>query len=187
MILHPSRMRLARPVFLLTFLIAVAMSAASVSRAADDTAGAEKRKAAVAKGLAKLSERIRAAAQQKEPDIGFVAVRSFAGLAFLASGSTVEAGDYARDVNECLDQVLKAADAKTGVIRGTGQSPMYNHGFATLFLAEAYAKQPDGARKKEIGKALDRAVAATAKAQNTEGGWRYLPTPFDADVSVTAC
>src|SRR4051812_36502775 len=135
MILHPSRMRLARPVFLLTFLIAVAMSAASVSRAADDTAGAEKRKAAVAKGLAKLSERIRAAAQQKEPDIGFVAVRSFAGLAFLASGSTVEAGDFARDGNEGLDPVLKAGGAKTGGVPRAGEAPMDNHGLPPLFLS----------------------------------------------------
>jgi uncharacterized protein YfaS (alpha-2-macroglobulin family) len=109
------------------------------------------------------------------------------GLAFLAAGSSAEKGEYARDVSTCLDWMLAAADAKTGAIGGGQHGPMYDHGFATLFLAEALAVQPDGARKDEMTKVLGRAVELIAKAQNAEGGWRYQPKPFDADVSVSAC
>ena len=89
------------------------------------------------------------------------------GWRFLRRAAPTEQGDYAPDLRTCLDQVLKAADAKTGAIAGRGGSfQMYDHGFATLFLAEVYAKQPAGERKDEVGRVLERAVALIAKAQN---------------------
>ena len=60
---------------------------------------------------------------------------------------------------------------------------MYAHGFATLFLAEVYGMTGDD-RVKEP---LVRAVHLIQKTQNDEGGWRYTPAPYDADISVTIC
>src|SRR5436190_16337667 len=34
---------------------------------------------------------------------------------------------------------------------------------------------------------LTRAVRLIEKVQNPQGGWRYQPVPFDADISVTIC
>jgi hypothetical protein len=60
---------------------------------------------------------------------------------------------------------------------------MYEHGFATLFLAEVYGMAPrDDMREK-----LSRAVDLIVRTQNAEGGWRYQPRREDADISVTIC
>jgi hypothetical protein len=171
-----------KPIVLLAIALGFTASAARPVAAADDP-NAEKRKAAVEKGLKALSEQVRA--ERKAPQ-GGEAVHAFAGLAFLASGSTSDDGPYAQDVRSTVDQILHAADAKTGYIAAKDQGTMYEHGFATLFLAEAYAGQRPGERKDEIGKALNRAVELIARSQTAEGGWRYRPEPKDADVSVTA-
>jgi Squalene-hopene cyclase C-terminal domain/Prenyltransferase and squalene oxidase repeat len=61
---------------------------------------------------------------------------------------------------------------------------MYGHGFATLFLGEIYGMNPDDNRVRD---ALVKAVDIIIGTQNDEGGWRYNPVPYDADVSVTIC
>ena len=66
----------------------------------------------------------------------------------------------------------------------TSHGPMYGHGFATLFLGEIYGMNPADERVRD---ALGRAVQLIVNSQNDEGGWRYNPVPFDADVSVTIC
>lgn len=180
---HASCTGLARPIVILAFVLALAAQAPGAARAADDP-NAERRKASVEKGLKTLSDRVRA---KRDAPQGGAAVDAFVGLAFLAAGSTPEEGPYAQDVRACVDNLLRAADAKTGYIAAKEQGTMYEHGFATLFLAEAYAKQRPGERKEEIGKALTRAVELIAKSQNADGGWRYRPEPKDADVSVTSC
>ena len=52
---------------------------------------------------------------------------------------------------------------------------------ATLFLAEIYGMTGDEAVKEK----LQKAVKLIQKTQNREGGWRYQPVPYDADISVT--
>jgi hypothetical protein len=61
---------------------------------------------------------------------------------------------------------------------------MYGHGFATLFLGEIYGMNPDDKRVRD---ALVKAVDLIIGTQNDEGGWRYNPVPYDADISVTIC
>ena len=61
--------------------------------------------------------------------------------------------------------------------------PMYGHGFATLFLGEVYGMTGDESVKEK----LQKAVRLIQKTQNREGGWRYQPVPYDADISVTIC
>ena len=62
-------------------------------------------------------------------------------------------------------------------------APMYEHGFATLFLAEAYGTS----RKPGLRAKLAKAVQLIINTQNDEGGWRYEPRRDEADLSVTVC
>src|SRR5205807_1763225 len=58
---------------------------------------------------------------------------------------------------------------------------MYEHGLATLALAEMYGMDPDPELEAKLRKAVDLIV----RAQSAAGGWRYTPTPGDQDLSVT--
>jgi len=60
---------------------------------------------------------------------------------------------------------------------------MYSHSFAVVFLAALHHHSPTD----EVKKAITSAVRLIEGAQNDEGGWRYNPVPYDADVSVTSC
>jgi hypothetical protein len=39
----------------------------------------------------------------------------------------------------------------------------------------------------DVKEKLQKAVRLIQKTQNREGGWRYQPVPYDADISVTIC
>ena len=57
-------------------------------------------------------------------------------------------------------------------VPGSGShGPMYGHGFATLFLAEAYGMS----QQPEFREKLSKAVNLIINTQNSEGGWRYQP------------
>src|SRR5690606_6423200 len=56
-------------------------------------------------------------------------------------------------------------------------------GFATMFLAEVYGVTLETELREKLGKA----VALIIRTQNPDGGWRYLPQPSEADISVTVC
>jgi hypothetical protein len=112
-----------------------------------------------------------------------VGITSLAGLAFMADGNVPGRGRYAANVDRALDFVLRHVQ-ETGLIAAdTSHGPMYGHGFATLFLGEAYGMTGD-ARLRE---SLVKAVRLIVDNQNREGGWRYHPVPYDADISVTIC
>jgi Prenyltransferase and squalene oxidase repeat len=115
-----------------------------------------------------------------------VAVTSLAGMAFLAAGHSPGRGEYGEVVDRALGFVLSRAKPNGYIVddRFTSHGPMYGHGFATLFLAEAYGmSERDDLREK-----LDKAVRLIVSSQNSEGGWRYDPVPpQNADISVTVC
>ena len=102
-------------------------------------------------------------------------------MSVLAHGDDPNAGPYATMVRRCLNYILSKQNSGSGYIGDT----MYNHGFATLALAEAYGM----VRDDRIGPALQKAVALTLTAQkkNKTGGWRYAPDSTDADSTVTGC
>lgn len=133
----------------------------------------------VRRGLAKLQS-LRADAVRKN-DAMAGAVNALAGIAFLQSGSTADDGEFAADLSDCRDAVIAAQD-DSGLIGGR-TAVMYVHGVSTRFLAMDYA----ATRDKRVKDALKRAVALTVRSQNKAGGWRYLPTSLDSDVSVTSC
>ncbi len=110
------------------------------------------------------------------------ATPAMAMLAMFAHGDDPNYGPYARSIRRSIDYLLKNADSQTGYI---GRS-MYNHGFSTLALAEAYGAVQD----ERIGPALKKAVELilTSQEKNHFKAWRYSPDSQDADSTVSgAC
>ena len=115
---------------------------------------------------------------------GSVAISGLAGLAFLCGGSVPGRGKYGKEVQNCIDFIVRHTH-KTGYIARSSNAygNMYGHGFATLFLSQAYGMT----RKKSLEDKLRAAVRLILYSQNKDGGWRYSPTPTDADLSITVC
>jgi hypothetical protein len=126
---------------------------------------------------------------------GNVAITSLGGLAFLAGGHQPGRGKYGKVVSKAITFVLHQEDQQTpGFFNsnnrfggGPMHGPMYNHGFATLFLAEVYGMGATRQMNADLKKAIEGAVRVIIRSQNPEGGWRYQPQPNDADISVTIC
>jgi hypothetical protein len=123
---------------------------------------------------------------------GNVAITSLAGLAFMAGGHQPGRGRYGRAVTRALEFVLSTENRaeRPGYLHNRGavlHGPMYGHGFGTLFLAEAHGMVANRDLRARLRGTLERAVQLIINAQNAEGGWRYNPTPQDADLSVTIC
>jgi hypothetical protein len=124
---------------------------------------------------------------------GNTAVTSLGALAFMAGGNQPNRGLYGRHVMRALRFILnhsQAWGATAGFLHnpaGSPHGPMYGHGFATLFLAEASGMVHDARLREELDQKLHRAVDLILRGQNLEGGWRYLPNSTDADLSVTIC
>ncbi|MFG0328173.1 MAG: prenyltransferase/squalene oxidase repeat-containing protein [Phycisphaerales bacterium JB037] len=146
---------------------------------------------AIERGLAYL-------AAQQQPDGSFgegryaenVAVTSLACIALMADGNLPGRGRYAEQVRRGLDFILTNS-AENGLIAAqTSHGPMYGHGFSTLFLGEVYGMTGGGGDTdlaRRTHEALVEAVRLIEQSQNPDGGWRYNPVPYDADVSVTIC
>ena len=106
-------------------------------------------------------------------------VVGLATLAKLARGDDPEFGPYRVSVKRSLNYILARQDKNTGYIG----SSMYNHGFATLALAEAYGITND----LRLGPALRKATDLIIGSQkgNKKGAWRYGPESKDADTTVS--
>lgn len=119
-----------------------------------------------------------------------VAVAALAGIALLADGNLPGRGERAKNLEKALEFILSTS-AETGLLAADSTNgPMYGHGFAALFLGEVYGMTQGGGDTKLASRthdALVKAVTLIERSQNSEGGWRYNPVPFDADVSVTIC
>jgi len=112
---------------------------------------------------------------------GNTGITALAGLAFLSGGNLPGRGKYGANVERATEYILKNT-RRDGYITA-GNSRMYEHGFAALFLAEVYGMTGN----PEVKEKLRSAVTLIERTQNPEGGWRYNPVPFDADISVTIC
>ena len=119
-------------------------------------------------------------------------VTGMAVMTFLASGEDPNFGLYSNNVRRGLRSIIQSQNASTGII---GDS-MYQHGFATLALAEAYGAVDDrslwpaggdASRQRSLGEALELAVrgSVTSQKKNQFGAWRYSPDSNDADTSVS--
>jgi hypothetical protein len=140
--------------------------------------------AAVQRGLAFLATR-----QHQDGSYGadvyqgHVAVTAFVSRAMMGSGSKPGEGPYGQRLSKSLAYLLGRVQ-ESGLITSKDANepaPMYGHAFALMFLAECQRAAP----KDDVKEKIDRAVQLIVKSQNKEGGWRYLPKPGDADLSVT--
>jgi len=103
-------------------------------------------------------------------------------IAMLAHGDDPNYGPYASNIKRGINYILSRANKSNGYIG----SSMYNHGFATLALAESFGAVDD----PRIGPMLEKAVGLilTSQASNPMKAWRYGPTSNDADTTVSgAC
>ncbi|MFT4688323.1 MAG: hypothetical protein ACJASX_000381 [Limisphaerales bacterium] len=100
-------------------------------------------------------------------------------VSLLAHGDDPNHGPFSKTVHQGLKFILSQQNKETGYIGST----MYNHGFATLALAEAYGT----VEYEGLGRALQKAVALilVSQKQNPKGGWRYSPESKDADTTVS--
>lgn len=114
-------------------------------------------------------------------------------MAFLASGEDPNFGKYSLPIRKAIRAIIRAQNGTTGYM---GDS-MYQHGFATLALAEAYGAvdetnlwetgKPVAGKERSLGEALELAVrcSVTSQAKNPHNAWRYSPNARDADTSVS--
>lgn len=103
-------------------------------------------------------------------------------MAFLAHGEVPGRGKYRDTIDKAIDYILSNLQ-KNGLIARAGSQPMYDHGFATLALAEAYGMS----KRRDLERALLMAVRLIERVQNQRGGWRYQPRAADDDITVTGC
>ncbi|MCC5831100.1 MAG: terpene cyclase/mutase family protein [Phycisphaeraceae bacterium] len=116
-----------------------------------------------------------------------VSMTSLAGLALLATGNTPTEGPHAENVRRAVNFVLASANRSTGLITRPEESQrsMYPHGYALLFLAEAYGMETDVERQNQIRRVLQQAVRLTERSQSSWGGWYYTPDSTNDEGSVT--
>src|SRR5262245_4444669 len=102
--------------------------------------------------------------------IGNVAITSLAGLAFMAGGHQPGRGKYGKCVTKALNFILEHEDrGRPGYIinrRNHLHGPMYGHGFATLFLAEASGMVHQKETREKLRGTLRRAVKLIVETQN---------------------
>jgi hypothetical protein len=141
---------------------------------------------AVQLGLARLASHQRPDGCFGNPGDGMgstTAVTALAGLAFMAQGNLPGRGQYGENVQKAVDYIIANSQESGLLVSEQSRGVMYSHGFATLFLAEVYGMTGD----EQVKERLQRAVRLIQKTQNPQGGWRYMPVPYDADISVTIC
>ena len=110
---------------------------------------------------------------------GQPAVVGLSVVAMLAHGDDPNFGPYRLHIRRGLESIIKSQNAETGYI---GNS-MYNHGFATLALAEAYGAVDEPRLAAALQKAVN--LILTSQAKNSHGAWRYSPDGSDADTTVS--
>ncbi|MBB5352407.1 hypothetical protein HNR46_002652 [Haloferula luteola] len=101
--------------------------------------------------------------------------------AFLAHGDDANHGPYAEAIHRCVRYILENQKDRNGYI---GNS-MYNHGFCTLALAEAYGMVDEPKLAPALKKAVD--LILNAQERNPASAWRYSPESRDADTTVSGC
>jgi hypothetical protein len=169
---------------------ALVLLAVAPARAAEDPSRNEKVDRAIERGLEHLQVTQdktegcwRDRASRPNP-----AVTGLAVMAFLSAGHVPGEGRYGAVVEKGVRWLLRK-QAASGLIAMDGHQEMYQHGIATLTLAEA-AGMTDAELGKDLRKGLARAVAVILKAQRTSGGerggWRYRVAHVEgSDISVT--
>lgn len=128
-----------------------------------------------------------------------MSVTALAGLALLAHGDTPDSGKHARAVRRAVEWVLDSQKREARGHRWDGllydggddvfdlqeDKPMHGHGFALLFLAEAYGQTREPALRQRMHEAIAAAARLTERTITRDGGWFYTPESARDEGSVT--
>ncbi len=68
----------------------------------------------------------------------------------MEAGNLPNRGKYGENVARALKFVLACCQESGLIVADDGQSPMYGHGFATLFLGEVYGMTGDDSVKEKL-------------------------------------
>jgi squalene cyclase len=131
--------------------------------------------------VAKIGYKLNNDYKYTSDDRGHLGVTSLACMAFLAGGHLPGRGAYGPVVERGLEFVLSCVQ-DDGYITHSG-TRMYDHAFATLFLAEICGMT----HREDVRRKLQKAVDFIVKSQNNEGGWRYEPYAAESDMSIVVC
>jgi hypothetical protein len=141
----------------------------------------ERTQAAIDRALGFLARTQNADGSWSREDQYAVADTALVLMAFMVKAHFPGEGPYGDQLSKGLDFLLRESKASSDGYLGTS---MYAHGLATLALSEVWGMS-DKDKDDDILEALRRAVKVIRRSQNLLGGWRYDPTPEDADLSVT--
>jgi hypothetical protein len=125
-----------------------------------------------------------------------MSVTALAGLALLAHGDTPDSGKHAQNVRRAVEWVLdsqKPAGTRWAGLLFDGRDdpfdqedrPMHGHGFALLFLAEAYGQTREPALRERMHAAISLGARLTERTITRDGGWFYTPDSPRDEGSVT--
>jgi prenyltransferase beta subunit len=110
-----------------------------------------------------------------------VAITAYALIAFLACGHLPNEGEFGKNVSAGVQYLLDKTSAEGYIGNRDDGQYMYGHGIACIALAEIYGATKAPALRPK----LERAIKLIVAAQNKDGGWRYKPVAYEADISVT--
>ena len=134
------------------------------------------------KGLAYLAKTQTNNGSWGNLDRSNVGITALATVAFLAKGEDPDHGSHAKNIKNAITFLLKNQKQTNGYIG----SSMYNHGFATLALAESLGMVDDD----RIEPALHKAVQLHPQRPETQPPPRLAllpPTTPPPDTSVSGC
>ena len=124
------------------------------------------------------------------PDVRSTCVMTaLAGLALMADGNTPVEGKYALNVRRAVRFLMRSINEEGLITAPNSGRPMYGHGFAMLFLAQAYGMLADPEEQEELRRVLENAVQLSVRSQANSGSWSYSPDykfePGEGSVTVT--
>jgi hypothetical protein len=102
-------------------------------------------------------------------------------MALMSAGNTPGKGEYGRELSRAVNYLLDKAKPNGLLNIAPAHYDMYNHGLATLALAEAYGMSHDRRIKKKLVQAVDLIVAVQGPRR---GGWQYVARPGTHDTSL---
>jgi len=132
--------------------------------------------AAINRGLAYLAR-----TQKDDGGWGRPAYTAIAMMAFMLKGHFPDRGPYGRTLDRAVENLVAYGERGGGYLGVTHHHGMYDHGLATLALAEVWGQSDH----PKLRSTLKRAVDVIVRSQHASGGWRYQPQPIDHDISVT--
>jgi len=163
-----------------SLLLSLGAGAQDLERRADDSVPA-KVESMYQKGLLYLSKNQNAQGSWGDSTGSEPGVVGLCVIAFLAHGEDPNVGPNATNIRKGIEYIISQQNAGNGYIG----SSMYNHGFATLALAESYGMVDNPKIAPALKKAVD--LILSSQKRNRFNAWRYTPDSRDADTTVTGC